>query len=208
MKNSMPKKGKKAVLIISVVCVLALIGGISGCLGKTRHANEDVDSTVLTESAPTDTLTDQQNGETAEDALASLVSTFNKTAETELVFVEDFDPQDKESQHYKKEFRLNAYKDALGKSYTYDGIRIDLVAEQPFLDQRPAVRLYADEIELSQCNDIIRGAALFFDPELTVLDIEELITDLANHYDGGSVYKGGLSVTYNSYWKTLMLKYE
>lgn len=67
-----------------------------------------------------DTAKDTENAETVKsgsEIIEDTVAEFNSISDSELTYVEDFTPSDRSGNHYQTEFRLAAYKDAIGKSY-------------------------------------------------------------------------------------------
>lgn len=89
----------------------------------------------------------------------SFVSAFNDASDVDLEYVEDFVPSDHSSGHYRTEFRLNAYREATGKSYMYDGIIIDIVCHDNMVGD-PSVRLYGEGLSIEQITALI--SALHF----------------------------------------------
>ena len=163
-------------------------------------------TTIAGESALIVPSTTQHQESTDNSPIDSLVQLFNNNSNQKLTFVEEFSPQDKSNGHYRTEFRLTSYKDAVGKSYKYDGITIDLIESDRLSKPEPAVRLYADDVSLEQCNEIIKASAIFFDPEFTESDIKEITDFINEHGEANGYYNGGLGISYIG--SDLMLKYS
>ena len=166
------------------------------------QANKTTTSSTKSEAA----ATTQHQDSIADSSIDALVSQFNDNSDVKLTFVEEFTPQDKSSGHYRTEFRLGAYKDAIGRSYKYDDITVDLIETKPITKTKPDVRLYASGVSLDQCNDIIRASARFFDPAFTEKDIKEITDYMEEHKEANGYYNGGIGVLYLG--DDLMLQYS
>lgn len=166
------------------------------------QANKTTTSSTKSEAA----ATTQHQVSIADSSIDALVSQFNDNSDVKLTFVEEFTPQDKSSGHYRTEFRLGAYKDAIGRSYKYDNITVDLIETKPITKTKPDVRLYASGVSLDQCNDIIRASARFFDPTFTEEDIKEITDYMEEHKEANGYYNGGIGVLYLG--DDLMLQYS
>ena len=87
---------------------------------------------------------------------------------------EEFTPSDKESDHYRVEFRLNAYKDAIGKSFEYGDAIVDIVYRKPAWGDG-LIRIYMDGATLDQCKEMLSKAGPIMDETATNEDIQKAI---------------------------------
>lgn len=162
--------------IIAAAWIIYLAIGFAGGNSETEKTSSSnsgsPDTTIVQPQEPDDT--DSSNSDNSVSiALDSFVEQFNSNSETKLVYVEDFDPQDKSSGHYRTAFRLGAYKDSVGRSFKYNDLTIDLITTKP-LTGNPAIRLYSDGGSLDDCNAIIASSTLFFDSTFSESDIKEI----------------------------------
>ena len=126
----------------------------------------------------------------AEDGVDTFINSINANDGINLDFVEDFVPSDKNSGHYKTEFRLNAYKDALGKSYKYEDTTVDII-----LSSTGSIkRIYMDAATYEQCENMIRYASALLDSTATESDIQEAIDYIGEHKSANGYYYAKLGL--------------
>ena len=111
-----------------------------------------------------------------------------------MVFVESFEVQDNKSPHYQHEFRLNAYDNAIGKSYSYNDSIVDIIAVPNSYTSGFSFRIYTQKTKLTECNEIIGAAAQLFDPELSEEDIKEIQDYMTEHKEANGYYKGKVGI--------------
>ena len=193
VKNQKMKKGLK-IGIIAAAWILYLIIGLSG--GSGTDAKETANNTT----PETSTLQDSsKSGTTSEEPVNlesiadNVVNGFNKTSSSKLNYKENFAVQDKNSGHYRTEFRLTAYKDALGKSYLMDSLKVDLIVTPNFLKESD-IRIYADDATLEQCKILIKNASKLLDPTMDDATINEAIKYIEENKEANGYYYGELGL--------------
>ena len=201
-KKDMNNILKYALIAIAWIAYLA-ISISAGVNNSDRDANtkaEAIPSTTAVASSETESKeTKSKIGSETE----SFVNSINTKSTIKLSFKGSFEPQDKNSGHYRTEFRLAAYNDAIGNSYDYNGKTVDLIERKGVFDEKPVLRLYANDISLDECCTIVESSVNFFDPELSQKDISEIITHLKEEKSVNGYYKGNVSILYNG---DLMIK--
>ena len=173
--------------LIGILLILCLV--LAGCGMSDSTPDTAKESTV--ESKKTSTIEESETTETVakptvDSKTLDFVDAFNATSEVKLVFAEDFTPSDKSSSHYRTEFRLSAYSDAIGKSFTYGETVVDIVCKQSWSD-RITIRIYMDGATLEQCVQMVKYASSIMDPDINDADIQKAIdhineTKTANGY--------------------------
>ena len=123
---------------------------------------------------------------TPEDMVAAFVSEFNSTSGIALEFVEGFKPSDRESGHYRTEFRLGAYSDAIGMAYRYGEATVDIIARKPSFGDG-VIRIYMDGASLEQCEQMIWTASPIMDRTATAEEIQNTV-DYVNEYKSANGY--------------------
>lgn len=109
---------------------------------------------------------DQQDAVKAERTEAdSRQEALESVAEAVGLSVEDaesFSPQNRESGHYRSEYRLGAWKDSIGLHGTVGGISVDVVS------YRDGIRVYADTetVDRKGIAEVIVAAAAELYPDL------------------------------------------
>ncbi|MBR3533804.1 MAG: hypothetical protein IKN80_07995 [Clostridiales bacterium] len=176
---------RRNIAAFSLVFVLSLLY-VSAC-GKPDSSSEG--EVITTSSLQEISDISESTIETTEAELQSVngiegfVEAFNVSSDIDLVFVEDFTPSDQSSDHYRTEFRLNGYRDAVGKSYTFDDATVDIVYREPMYGD-PCLRIYMIG-SFEQCEDMIRIASPIMDTSITDEILQETIDYINGNYVGG-----------------------
>ena len=158
----------------------------------TPSQTESVQATQATENTITPETTAPEIS--LDEYIEGIVSKYNAQAAEELVFVEDFVPSDKESGHYRTEFRLTAYDDAVGKSYLLGDKVVDLVAS-PTIFGDIHFRVYTNDTSLEQVIALIQGMSPIMDEKLTAAELQETITEVSTKKTANGCYYGELGIT-------------
>lgn len=158
---------------------------------QAPQAGEEIDTSssknkvVVTILNPSTTPVDGSN-------IYTLVEEYNSTTES-LVFIEDFIPSDKTSKHYRTEFRLGAYDNAAGKSYSYDDASVDIVESKSILGEID-IRIYMDNATLDQVINVVKNASPILDKNLTTNELQETIEYITQHKEANGYYFGDLGL--------------
>lgn len=128
-----------------------------------------------------------------ENYLDDIVEKYNLQAKKQLKYVENFTPSDENGSHYRIEFRLTAFKDAIGKSYFLDDKIVDLVATNTFSGSVD-IRLYANDISLEQVIEIMQVMSPLMDDELSIEDLDEAIDEVETKKTANGYYFGKLGI--------------
>lgn len=196
------KKDMKPVIkygIIAVAWVLFLVIGMVGN-SETDSPQTDVpphtESSQVGQTAANSETTGEK--ETLYDVLnnyiGNLVTKYNAQSTEQLVFVEDFTPSNRNSGHYRTEFRLNAYSDALGKSYLLGDKVVDIVASQSYMGA-VGCRVYTNDTSLDQVIALLQGFAPILDETLTDDELQETINEVFTKKTANGYYFGELGIT-------------
>ncbi len=164
--------------------------------GTISESTLDASSSSITETKQESSdITENSTPEpaTQEGAIDSLVEEFNSSSDNKLVFAEDFVVSNKESGHYRTEFRLGAYKDAVGKSYNYSDKTVDIVATKSY-SGRIDIRVYSDGITLDQCIDLIKYASPLLDPAISDEKVIEAVDYVKERKEANGYYYGELGL--------------
>ena len=172
-------------ILFSLILILCLI--LSGC----GLANDDALQTTTTPSTTPSIGTVSEK--TVESEMLDLVDTFNATDATKLVFAENFTPSDKSSSHYRTEFRLSAYANAIGKSYAYGQAIVDVVGKQSY-SGTITIRIYMDGATLEQCTEMIKYASPIMDPDIEIADVQKAIDYITQNKTANGYYYADLSL--------------
>lgn len=124
-----------------------------------------------------------------------VVTAYNKQATEPLVYTEEFIPSDKTSGHYRTEFRLDAWRDAIGKSYKMGDITVDIVASPKFSDA--IFRIYADHVSIEEAYSLVQIMSPIMDETMSAADLNKALAKIENadEMDVNGFYYGELGIT-------------
>ena len=195
------KKDMKPAVKYGIIAAAWLLFFVIGMSNNSETEVPQVDTPSQTESvqatqATENTITPETTAPeiSLDEYIEGVVSKYNAQAAEELVFVEDFVPSDKESGHYRTEFRLTAYDDAVGKSYLLGDKVVDLVAS-PTIFGDIHFRVYTNDTSLEQVIALIQGMSPIMDEKLTAAELQETITEVSTKKTANGYYYGELGIT-------------
>ena len=182
--------------IIAFAWIIYLIIGLSGnSSDKSENIHTDTSTPAVVESTTiTTTVTSEEQIEeviTLDSIIENMVDEYNSKSNDKLTFVEDFVPSNENGNHYRVEFRLAAYQDAIGKSYSMNGSTIDFVISETFTN-RIKIRLYSDGLTIDECKLLVSGFSPLLDSNLKASELDETIKFIeeekkANGYNYGEL---------------------
>lgn len=195
--------------IIAVAWIVYFIIGMSGNNGDTQtqvvEQNNVENQSVVVETISTSEVakeTEAKN-ETPEDVIIDFVDSFNANSKEQLVFVEDFTPSDKESGHYRTEFRLTAYAEAIGKSYSLGNATVDIVGNQTVFGE-VEYRIYMNADSLEELINMVEIASPIMDKTLSSEELQKALDYLTENKYANGYYFGKLGIVLSG--NELMLK--
>lgn len=130
---------------------------------------------------------------TPEEMITSFANEFNANSTTALEFVEAFTPSDRESGHYRTEFRLGAYSEAVGMSYRYGEATVDIIARKP-TSGNGVIRIYMDGASLEQCEQMIWTASPIMDRTAGAEDVQTAVDYVDEHKEANGYYYSNLGL--------------
>ena len=185
--------------IIAVAWILYLIIAFAGD-GSTNNqeiTESSQQQEVVLDSEKETENTSSNSGETSaptkESTIEDLVNAYNASADNKLVFIEDFVVSSKDSGHYRTEFRLSAYSEAVGKSYKLGDQTVDIISTQSYFGSID-VRIYADGATMDQCKELIQYASQLLDPTMTDATVKETIDYISEKKEANGYYYGELDL--------------
>lgn len=175
-------------VVLSVVLVLFC----TSC-AKT---DSPTDSSVQTNNQVTNSIEQSDlatEDESSNNSIDTFVEKYNISANNQLVFNEEFIVADKQSKHYRTEFRLSAYANAIGKSYNLDNLVVDIISTKDYFG-KVNIRIYADNASLDQCIEIIKLASPLLDPTIDTNTINEAVDHVSKNKEANGYYYGKLGL--------------
>lgn len=201
--------------IIAAAWIIFLLIGI--CCGGSDSSSNSTNGSISTSQVTTEenaltttTVTEEETDKSVDlsSIIEEKVNEYNSQGNEKLEYVEDFVPSDENSSHYRTEFRLNAWKDAVGKSYKLGDSIVDIVVTDYYYDLN--FRVYSS-CNLEQAEILVDGFAPLLDEELTVTELNDTVAKIEEGEDINGYSFGELDLlildnfdgTYD-----FMLKYE
>lgn len=166
--------------------------------------NKAKDSPVASSNA-NDSYQDNEPSEIpeTENSVKTFVTAYNKVATTEISNLTEVDVTDRESGHYRTEFRLGAFSDSYAVTGNIDDANIDIIG---YGWLKKCIRIYADNISLEQAIEIVKISIPILDETVSESDFQETIDDLENGKKLNGYYCGKVGILWIG--DDLMLKYE
>lgn len=179
---------KKVLIGIAILlCILLFISS------NNQGSNITSPSSQVSKATEVPTAEVTKEPATIEGEILSFVEAFNNVSNTALAFAEDFTPSDSTSSHYRHEFRLNAYSNAVGKSYTFNNIKVDITGSKDIFE-RISLRIYADNATLDQCITIVSYASPILDSDMKPDVLQKTINYLVDNKEANGYYYGNLGL--------------
>ena len=138
----------------------------------------------------------------------NFIEQYNMIASTPITDIIEIDITDKESGHYRTEFRLGAFSDSYAKTGKIGDTTIDIVGYGWNNDN---LRLYVDSADLALIKEIIEAASPILDPMVSEADVQAALEYLDEHQEANGYYYGDIGMTLlgkNKACYELMLKVE
>lgn len=185
---------KHLILLLSVVFLF-----LSGCAleqnGISSNSINSIDETI------------GDNKESPSITIESVVASFNEKADTKLVFTEDFEVQNKESSHYRTEYRLTRFGDSIGESYKYGERTVDIVLMNSIIG-KPDIRVYVSCASIEECVEIIRNISPILDTSVDEATLDNTINYVLENKSANGYYYGklGLLLLENNKSYDMMIK--
>lgn len=187
VKNKKLSLAIKILIIVFAWVIWLLIGASSN---EKNIANNSVNNEV--------TLSDVKNNDVnkstgCSESIDVFVERYNKNAPVELIYLEDFSVGDKKSEHYRVEFRLSAYKDAIGKSYQLEDTIVDIVSRKDYFGNI-IIRLYSHSKTLNDCCDLIEYSSPILDEDIRKENIKNTIDYIKENKEANNYYYSNLGI--------------
>lgn len=135
------------------------------------------------------------------------IAEYNKVAINPITDAVKVDVTDKESGHYRTEFRLGAFESSEAKTGKIGDVVIDIISygSHGGFFENDNMRVYADDLTLEQAKEIIKAASKILDKSLTDADVQEVLDYLDENKSANGYYYGDIGLLFSG---DLMLKVE
>lgn len=194
LRNEKMKKNLKYG-IIAAAWIIYLIAVLCSGRSNTDKTHSQIEKTKQelqqeTIKPSNEAESAEKNKENIDACIDGIIMKYNSLASEKLVFVENFTPSDNNSGHYRTEFRLGAYINAVGKSYLLGDKTVDVVASE-----RINFRVYTKDVSFAQVIDLIKGMSPLIDETLSASDLVETLNEVETKKDVNGWYYGKLGMT-------------
>lgn len=197
-KKDMKKAFKMVLIVIAWIFYLSIafvvkINDTDNQNAEQKQYEEEIETTQTGDDDKNNEKTEEKADIDVENYLDDIVEKYNLQAKEQLKYVENFTPSDKNGSHYRVEFRLTAFKDAIGKSYSLGNKIVDLVATNTF-SGGVDIRLYANDISVEQVIEIMQVMSPLMDDELSIEDLNKAIDEVQTKKTANGYYFGKLGI--------------
>ena len=170
--------------IIPIVVIVAIVG-----LYVILPKESDTSTSTADNTKQTSQEVEQASSSSQQpvDIAKSFIDSFNELSDTKMQITDIYDPTDKNSDYYRTEFRLNAYKNSKGVRVVVGDMTADLIARSD-----NGLRIYVDGPEASVMSiypDLIKTA----DPNISDSDINSFINKYNATDDGYKDFSQSIS---------------
>lgn len=189
-----------------VFLVILMVIILSSCADtdKNELPNENAIMTPESSISEETATTDSSSVETEKiEKTDGFIDQYNQVAPTPITDISEVDVTDKESGHYRTEFRLSAFSDSYAKTGYIADSAIDIVS-YGWLDVD--IRVYVSGADLDRAKEVIKAASPILDSDLTESDIQEVLDYLDENKSANGYYYGKIGLLYLG--SELMLKVE
>ena len=189
---------------IFLVILMAIILSSCADTDKNELPNENAILTPESSISEETATTDSSSVETEKiEKTDGFIEQYNQVAPTPITDISEVDVTDKESGHYRTEFRLSAFSDSYAKTGYIADSAIDIVS-YGWLDVD--IRVYVTGVDLDRAKEVIKAASPVLDSDLTESDVQEVLDYLDEHKSANGYYYGKIGLLYDG--SELMLKVE
>ncbi len=185
-------KDKKIKILLVVIFLLILI-----VLSFSQNGTSEQENVVANKESKLEKVS----------YLDNYIENYNSLARHQITNLSVFDLHDKSSQHYRTEFRLQAFKDATAKTGTLDDNFIDIIDYSSFsLTNSCNLRIYANISNTDIVKEFIRISSQLLDSTITENDLEEIYNNIndyrftlgKNNYIQGHIQGTEIMLDYNN----------
>lgn len=150
----------------------------------------DTKNIVTNNTMEVNEVSSSQNSEENQLSIDSFVKRYNTTATNKIIITGTFEPQDKSSEHYKTEFRLNAYKNSTAKTGTIANKTIDIIDySSDTIDTKKNLRIYTTADKSEEMLNILKTTINILDSSILEDEINSTVDDIYE-YGSKSFYFG------------------
>lgn len=196
---------KQILLLLAVTMAVSLVACQKAEKPNTDglpNVTESAQAEEQLEAVPTaEPSTEEPTAE--QSRIDVFIEAFNQVAATPITEVAEIDIFDRESGHYRTEFRLSAFEGATAKSGKIGTAVLDVINCGRAKDE---LRIYADGLEGEQAAEIVTYAAPIMDPNLSADELQGVLDYLNGVSDYHNGYFGTLCVTFNRISGEFMLR--
>lgn len=166
------------VLVIKVIGLLSSFAMVSSLIGCASNTTRPVTAEDAREPAQTESQTAEEDQPTNEAIVIGVFAdTYNSLAQSPITLTGAFVPHDSEGDHYRTEFRLGPFSQAVGVTYTDGEMVVDMVMYgiNAMRGANDDLRVYADG-PTDQVAEFYRTAIKVLDPNVSAESVDKAIS--------------------------------
>ena len=182
----MKKSSLYCKLSIFIIIMISCSVFLSGCGSENPVENSSSEEIVQSSIAE------------LSDTIYDFVDKYNEVSPSDLTYAETFDVKDKENGHYRTEYRLSVFNNAVAKSYNFDDSVIDIVV---YKHSKTNVIVYSSNISMDKAVELIKYMSPILDENLSEEDINSAIDNLLEKGESNGYFFGDLRIDLMGYEK-------
>lgn len=194
---------KIVALVFAIIMTFSIAACSEGSDNQVLEEKPKQEEQVVNEHERSAEKTNAEEPVVEQSVVDAFIEGYNATTSTPITDVVEVDVTDKESGHYRTEFRLGTFKGSIAKTGKIGDIVIDIVNCGW---QKDELRIYADDITPEQAAEIVKYAAPIMDPDVLSEDLQDVLDYLNGTNDYHNGYFGELCMTFNEIQGQLMLR--
>ncbi len=189
-----PKPKKSHIFTILVIALFVLIIACSGNSDDSHPNNpssNDSSDSVSTNEMISESLS----------AVDFFVDSFNQISDIPITDLSDIDVTDKDSGHYRVEFRLHAFKDSVSKTGFCGESSVDIVT---YGDEHQKIRVIVKDNSIENIASIMKTCVMVLSPETSESEIDEVAAQLISKKDANGSYFDDIKLTLHGQYSDSM----
>lgn len=175
--------------LLGLVAAAIMIFSLAACSGNTSISDSDTEPKHDTQIEEQLEQAVQPQSEISKVDL--FIEKYNEVATTPITDTVEVDVTDKESGHYRTQFRLGAFSEVEAKTGHIGDTVIDIVC---YGRDNEDIRVYADGIDLEQAKEIVKIASPVMDSTLSDTDLQNALSYIDENKEANGYYYGNLGM--------------
>ena len=180
-----PKPNKSHIFTILVIALIVLIIACSG-------NSDDSNSNNASSNTTSDSVSTNEVISESLSAVDRFIDSFNQISDIPITELSDIDVTDKDSAHYRVEFRLHAFKDSVSKTGICGVSLVDIVT---YGKEYQNIRVIAKDNNVENLAKIMKSCIMVLSPETPESKIDEICALFVSKKDASLLHLDDIKFT-------------